>query len=493
MDAYLNQVFKDAGWGVEGDVFHCTHASDRDKIAQCCCLCHQHPLASQPTIRHCFGDFIRDGRLEPSISAMLASSVPDESLPVTEKAEVYDCIADMLLSDPMQSLKAGTTAWCFRHLRYCPIVERIDAVAPGSTLKVDWKHKLHDDATQADGDEYKGIIDTDAVTSTEAHIRDDFWARVAAAAHAENSTAQPEVGKKVVDQKEELLCNVAGTSCTDYAGYGDHEGAGGATQLAYLNWCLDILSIRPIMWWTEIAGGSIDMYRKRLGHVYNIFGVETEPLREGLPWHRCRLYCYGSCKVRVLFDGSSEEYFGLVLRRCNLVAADYLVGDEHRRLKLASQRAARRGHVHPPAETKIPLCHQFSALTMTRIDDQMEALGFVTSSDEKSGIVIDADQNNSHTCGGWVGPCLVTHATLLAVDGAKVLLPEEHLLSQGESCCCQSEVDPKWQGCLEPLINILKRSDNGNAALVKLAGNAMNAINLYSFKLYTLSCSKVAC
>ena len=66
----------------------------------------------------------------------------------------------------------------------------------------------------------------------------------------------------------EILVNDAGTSCTDFAGYGKREGVAGKTMQAFMVWCLDILVVRPMFISTEIAGADLSLYEEKLNKYY---------------------------------------------------------------------------------------------------------------------------------------------------------------------------------------------------------------------------------
>ena len=151
--------------------------------------------------------------------------------------------------------------------------------------------------------------------------------------------------------------------------------------------------------------------------------------------------------------------------------------------------AAKRGHTHRKDDI-IPLKHIFTPLMLKRFHDQAKVCKQV-SRGAKTFAVADADQNSGWCAASWIAPMLVTHGSLVDIDHETILLGEEHLAMQGE---CIDEIqgaDRAFRTCLGPVIKHLRKTHQGQQSLKKLAGNAMNLCNLYSFKLYCLANVKV--
>ena len=102
------------------------------------------------------------------------------------------------------------------------------------------------------------------------------------------------------------------------------------------------------------------------------------------------------------------------------------------------------------------------------------------------GTVVDVDQNASHSSPSWAFPPRITHGTFVKVDTGEILMAEEHLLVQGEAIAIANP-DQRFQCCLNPFIDALKKSSGGCNGLKRIAGNSMSTVNLFSFQLYCLA------
>ena len=66
-----------------------------------------------------------------------------------------------------------------------------------------------------------------------------------------------------MSRKNEIRATVAGTTCTDFAGYRGHAGTAGASMQAYNAYRLDILVRRPVLTCCEISGADLEHYIDR--------------------------------------------------------------------------------------------------------------------------------------------------------------------------------------------------------------------------------------
>ena len=294
----------------------------------------------------------------------------------------------------------------------------------------------------------------------------------------------------------EILVNVAGTSCTDFAGYGKREGVAGKTMQAFMVWCLDILVVRPMFIFTEIAGADLSLYEEKLNKYYGFWAVKVDPYVAGFPLRRNRLYVFMWCKMRASFNGSENEFLNLIRRKIMMKGEDLMTPDDELRWKISRDNAERHGYVYGKVSQSkefpvIPFQHQVTAQTFQRYRDQ------VTQYEKKGGClqhaVFDVDHNASHTAGGWVIPTLVTHGTLVHAGSEEVFLASEHMLIQGEAIPGIDENDNPFTCCLKPLITNMMQRKSGRTCLKSLAGNSMHLHSLFSVMLYCLGSVKAIC
>ena len=63
----------------------------------------------------------------------------------------------------------------------------------------------------------------------------------------------------------------------------------------FMLWCLDILVVRPMLFFAEITGASLSLYEAHLGEFYGMWAVKVDPFTAGFPLLRERLYVFGWC------------------------------------------------------------------------------------------------------------------------------------------------------------------------------------------------------
>ena len=100
---------------------------------------------------------------------------------------------------------------------------------------------------------------------------------------------------------------IGGTSCTDFCGYSQKEKEAGKNMVPFCNFMMDIRIVRQLFWLTEISGADKDYYASKTEDVYDIFSVTTEPIIEGWPHWRERLYCFGNDRERFGFTCNRDE------------------------------------------------------------------------------------------------------------------------------------------------------------------------------------------
>ena len=282
---------------------------------------------------------------------------------------------------------------------------------------------------------------------------------------------------------------IGGISCTDFCGYSQREKEAGKTMVPFCNFMMDIRIVRPLFWLTEISGADKDYYASKTEDVYDIFSVTTEPIIEGWPHWRERLYCFGNDRERCGFTCNRDEYCFRVCRKCKLTAKDFLIDNEGRQ-RLAWKMAAARGNCFLKGTKDIPLMSQLTGFQYQSFVKHIELYEPRKGRGSSSGLNVDLDQNPSHASLSWALNPLITHGHIAFVDEGCLMTGEEHFLAQMEAtpnACPQLDIPSEWRSPLSEFIKVLSKTINGQEGLKRLAGNGMSLNNLFSFKLYCLS------
>ena len=538
-----------------------SHSADFCPFAQAACLSHRAPEEEEATVTHTFGNFINDGRINGKAMDEVFKMVPPDDMTKSGKAACYNLMWQTMESAPKDFMTCESVGWCFRHLRYCPVVSPIykkpkdapkdiygqlmsvrdhmsgsseelqewtsqrqlmDLVSTMAASLPDEKDPKHDDPKSPPKidltEESVGLERHEAALPQTSALQDSIvLVQEDSQPQAEPSLSQdaqvpcsqmqpePEAAchdsqkfksGKVPNTPAEILVGVAGTSCTDFSGYGKREGCAGKTMQAFMLWCLDVLIVRPMFIFTEIAGADLSYYKEKLSKFYGMWPIKVDPFDAGLPLRRVRLYVFMWCKLRASFSGSEKEYVSLTRRKVMMKGEDLMSGDDELRWKISRDNAERHGYVYGQRKQSedfpvIPFQHQVTAQTFQRYQDQ------VRQYEMKGGClqhgIFDCDHNASHTAGGWVIPTLVTHGTLVHAGSEEVFLASEHMLIQGEAIPGVEVGDNPFTCCLTPLITNMMNRKSGRTCLKSLAGNAMHLHSLFSVMLYCLSSVKAIC
>ena len=556
---YLNILMKqefDCPWGNPMNV---SHSADFCPFAQAACLSHRAPEEEAATASHTFGNFINDGRMKGKAMDDVFKMVPPDDMTKSGKAACYNLMWESMESAPKDFMTCESVGWCFRHLRYCPVVSSIckkPKESPeglyGQLMSVHERMSGHDESSEELQEWTSQRQLMDLVSTMATSLPDEKGSKlhdpksppfpievledpvelerhevarhvIVPAPEDSQLKAEPSLSQesqlpctqpqpepvaaprdyqdfksgKVPNTPAEILVNIAGTSCTDFAGYGKREGTAGKTMQAFMLWCLDVLVVRPMFIFTEIAGADLAYYEEKLSKFYGMWAIKVDPFEAGLPLRRVRLYVFMWCKLRASFSGSQKEFASLTRRKVMMKGEDLLCAEhDELRWKISRDNAERRGYVYGQAKPStefpvIPFQHQVTAQTFQRYQDQVRVY------EEKGGCVqqaiFDVDHNASHSAGGWVIPTLVTHGTLVHAGSEEVFLASEHMLIQGEAIPGIEVGDNPFTCCLTPLIKNVMSRKSGRTCLKCLAGNATHLHSLFSVMLYCLSSVKAIC
>ena len=102
-----------------------SHSADFCPFAQAACLSHRAPEEEEATVTHTFGNFINDGRINGKAMDEVFKMVPPDDMTKSGKAACYNLMWQTMESAPKDFMTCESVGWCFRHLRYCPVVSPI--------------------------------------------------------------------------------------------------------------------------------------------------------------------------------------------------------------------------------------------------------------------------------------------------------------------------------------------------------------------------------
>lgn len=351
------------------DFFCVTHAADKDPVCQAAAIIHAHPVSSiWPTCRHVFGDFSQD-RFEEQ--ALLNSMVPDKGAPYEQRWAAYRDQARLMHSDPDRFLPDNATAWCFRHVKECPVIDTIGSendtghmyssslwqkrlekaiatpVRNISTNKQAWASSASAAAAAVPtqsvplADQFMALLErlfrekaadwqdieinasqipvlmTDIVDRIEKqgldmdeaanfmrsqrfreHFRleeESLYQKPSPASRSSSSAEEPLPADPL--SLKELYFVLGGTTCVDMVGYGHGDGEAGSSMQAWNSFVTDIIKVQPVSICCEISGlDDLTYFRKKLGHLFALIGLQECPTGLGNGARRLKLYVWGTHK-----------------------------------------------------------------------------------------------------------------------------------------------------------------------------------------------------
>ena len=146
-------------------------------------------------------------------------------------------------------------------------------------------------------------------------------------AEPEPSPSLPQGHAKPLGPKRVLTLMSGGTSCTDYAGFGNHDGASGETEEEFILFTGEILASQPDLVMQEITVlGTASKFTTFLqqNKYKSITGV-LHPNRFGKPSKRPRRYVFAWLDSIIHFWGSWDEFERLRRRELVLAGGDMFV------------------------------------------------------------------------------------------------------------------------------------------------------------------------
>ena len=457
VDAYLNRKFIKEGLATD-DVMYCTHAADSDGVARTACLAHRHPQSELPTAFHVFGKFDDDRLSCKDELDALKPDLDNPNLPPDEVVAKWRQHGITMLENPSKHLSCDATSWCYRHGKACSV------------------HQSVSDALHEASQDYKG----------------------------DNRVAAAVAKRKAIHKKKEIMLVSGGTTCTDFAKYGSRSGEAGKSTEALNSFCLDLCRWNPVMFFVEIAGlKDLEYYRSRVGHKFEVNGLDIDSNGLGGGGRRVRMYAHGCHHFKGRFHGSAEAFIELFSCNPQLEAADYFVDSAEERFRIGKLRAQAQGNhlAEYDEETRstIEIKYQLTALQLARLSEhKLDMLRKVSQKEVTMAdkplrsYVADIEQNTDFTMSGSVVPPLVTHGVLVDLLSDELMTPMEMALVQGESVCLEADAFGDSACCLSGFFKQLNKREEGHTCLKRLVGNSQTMFVIGLWVLYCLSETEVS-
>lgn len=408
----------------------CTHACDID--ASCLKVLSRMKCDDKNIYEHVFGDMHR--RIRDEHHAHLKLLTPPISASLKVKGLAYIEMMSYLKAAARAGDLVNPTDYCHVHKRHCP-VHAICASGHSST--------------------------------------------------PEGAIMQPLKRSRTQEFPEPLKGFVAGSSCEDFARYGDRLGPSGPRMK---EWTLTVSEIHGMdldFAFFEISDTCpVEFYAKAFECFQFISGV-VSPNLMGWPVKRPRRYTFGYKPGKFHFTGSFEDYLQ-TFSACPVLLGDSLLLASHsERQAFMRKRAELHGHFFG-MQTDIGLD---SCLTAAEFQRLQAAKRLVPLKGSVSGVcVTDIEQNACFVNPGPYVPTLVKHGKLVSLStdesvADKIFTPKEHLAIMGEPCfaSCASKEYPSYMWDIA-------QQHCSDSSLIKMSGNAMHMVNLGTFMLYCLSC-----
>ncbi len=297
--------------------------------------------------------------------------VPDKGAPYEQRWAAYRDQARLMHSDPDRFLPDNAAAWCFRHVKECPVIDTIRSendtghmyssslwqkrlekaiatpVRNVSTNKRAWASSASAAAAAVPtqsvplADQFMALLErlfrekaadrqdieinasqipvlmTDIVDRIEKqgldmdeaanfmrsqrfreHFRleeESLYQKPSPASRSSSSAEEPLPADPL--SLKELYFALGGTTCVDMVGYGHGDGEAGSSMQAWNSFVTDIIKVQPVSICCEISGlDDLTYFRKKLGHLFALIGLQECPTGFGNGARRLKLYVWGTHK-----------------------------------------------------------------------------------------------------------------------------------------------------------------------------------------------------
>lgn len=278
---------------------------------------------------------------------------------------------------------------------------------------------------------------------------------------------------------------VAGSSCEDFARYGERLGSSGPKMRAWVMFAADIKAQKPDCGLFENSDVCpLAFYQETFGPQFEYMSAVLSPAQFGWPCKRPRRYTFVWNPLNMVNTGSFEEMLEMFACVPALFGDCFLLASEEERQAYMRERAAVHGQHFQDGDV-VPISSCFSP------KENLEILHTTTTWESKasmSGVCIrDLEQSLKFMDACPFVPTLLKHGKIISIkrdpNENKMFLPRELMAAMGEPCFSPCDSN----GFESYAWNALRGCDLRKNDVVRMAGNAMHVAVLGHVMMYCFS------
>ena len=273
---------------------------------------------------------------------------------------------------------------------------------------------------------------------------------------------------------------LAGSSCDDFATYGNCERMGGEKMEIFNLFCAEILCRQPDFVIHEITACTPEtLLLDKLGHTYKQVSGIIDPLTLGFPTKRPRRYTTLRHKHRHTMHGDWQDLVDTLRVSTVMYGADLMVASSEQRAesywKLANQKGNYKSD--PDSDEPPPLDWALTPNELSRIDAHSKQND--GRADPRGRCLADIEQNPKFCMASPFVPTLVTHGKIMELKSGTMATGLEHLAFQGEPVF--SARDSSYPMCIKPeVLEELSEKELKHLAGMSFHLNVISAIMLWA-------------
>ena len=278
---------------------------------------------------------------------------------------------------------------------------------------------------------------------------------------------------------------VAGSSCEDFARYGERLGSSGPKMKAWVMFAADIKAQKPDCGLFENSDVCpLSFYQETFGDQFEYMSAILSPVQFGWPCKRPRRYTFVWNPENMVNTGSFEEMLEMFACVPALFGDCFLLASKEERQAYMRERAAVHGQ-HFPDGDQVPLSSCFSP------KENLEILHTTMRWESKasmSGVCIrDLEQSLQYMDASPFVPTLLKHGKIISIkrdpNENTMFLPRELMAAMGEPCFAPCRAN----GFESYAWNALGDCNLRKNDVVKMSGNAMHVAVLGHVMMYCFS------
>ena len=377
-----------------------------------------------------------------------------------EKVTAYKLMLETFIDSSDEVFQGGRpTAPCLIHKCQCPVFDTLVGMPP-----LQW---------------FKPVLPIDLTSDSQDSQAVNGELRPKSSGSGDSSIGMP--ATKLCDEPRHVHFEM-GNTCTDFAGYGDHKGQGGLANKPLAVLAAELLAVEPDTFTQEwVCPNTEGVFASLVCAKYDTVEVEVNPPSQGKPMKRPRRLTSGWRRGRKQFHGAVDEYNSLLSTTLQCSGEVFFRPEyDCRRRSEALERARLNGFCFADSCVSPEAHHMFKFGTVEILQGHQAVRSQLQGPD--GSYIVDLEQHAKFSKGGNCVPTLVTHGTVASLTETnkppKIMVPEEHMLCQGEPLFNGAEM----KSFIGHLLDGLSPVD-----IKRLAGNAFETNTFGSWNLYFLA------